>query len=61
MNLTNHAYWNLEGEGTSTIYDHRLRLNADGFTPVDATLIPTGVIDAGGWHAVRLPLAPRDR
>jgi aldose 1-epimerase len=41
-NIVHHTYWNLGGHGSGTVLDETLLIDADRYTPVDATLIPTG-------------------
>ena len=43
FNITSHPFFNLNGQGTGTIENHLLQINANNYTPVDETLIPTGI------------------
>jgi aldose 1-epimerase len=59
INLSQHTYWNLHGQGVGTILDQLVTLDASNTTPVDSTLIPTGAIApvAGTPFDFRTPTA----
>jgi aldose 1-epimerase len=59
VNLSQHSYWNLHGNGQGTILDHQLTIDASGYTPVDPTMIPTGAVTpvAGTPFDFRTPTA----
>ena len=60
LNLTNHSYFNLGGQGAGDVLNHQVKIAARRFTPVDATLIPTGELrdvkgtpfDFTGFHTI---------
>lgn len=48
LNLTNHSYFNLAGEGGKTNLQHRIKINAEHYNPIDETSIPTGIAPVEG-------------
>ncbi len=61
LNLTNHSYFNLAGEGKGEVLGHVVKINASKITPVDASLIPTGELKVGRGYAIRFSKSSRHR
>lgn len=59
VNLTNHAYWNLDGADAGSIADHKLKIKASKWLPIDPTQIPTGAYAAVGGGPMDFRVAKR--
>ena len=59
LNLTNHSYFNLSGQGDPSVYDHQLTINADYYLPTDDTAIPYGPKGKSGRDSDGLPYSAR--
>ena len=46
INMTNHSYFNLNGDGNSSTMNHLLAIDADRYTPIDSTFLPTGNLES---------------